>query len=635
MTQNQLTEIGFVVNQEDQGRQQIKTIKENLSEAKKVLEDCHLKQEKFCTAFHNLKERKKTLNSMKKQIGNDHSEVKRLEKLFSSKNSLVTADYKNLTTKRDQLIDEYKKMCETYKKILEEFLNQIVQWKREQQLAGNGHNLNKDQLPILQEICNSLSETIWPMRQQIKQVLGLKEKVPDSPVTLNDQDLLNNVHELLGLLLKETLIVEKQPPQVLKKNEKFESKIRLMAGSVLSNSASPKVMVTIISEEQASQLKYEKRDQLKSGSILNGTGRNMEHQIATKELSVTFPNLQLTSIERPENTVKETKKPVLDQKFALVFWTEFVIGEGELTFQIWTLSTPVVLISHDIQKPHALATVTWDNAFAKPIRRPFYVEDNVTWGQVSEALNMKWISACGGPLTKENLHYLACKAFRNNSLSQNMEEVNKLMISWSLFCKENLPNQSFTFWDWFLKSLVLTHGHMADLWKAGHIEGFISKEKAEAMLQDKLLGTFLLRFSDSVLGGITIAYARRHGFSVGMVAPFTTNNLKQRRMANIICDLPELTMRYPCVSKEELKEFATPTTPQPPGGYIPHVSVWRLNPQDKETDCFFSGEFDFQYNDDPVFFQDVEMDETSNMEMDEISNLDISTLLQMLPSTNL
>ena len=134
---------------------------------------------------------------------------------------------------------------------------------------------------------------------------------------------------------------------------------------------------------------------------------------------------------------------------------------------------------------------------------------------------MKWISACGGPLTKENLHYLACKAFRNNSLSQNMEEVNKLMISWSLFCKENLPNQSFTFWDWFLKSLVLTHGHMADLWKAGHIEGFISKEKAEAMLQDKLFGTFLLRFSDSVLGGITIAYARRHGCKYTFLYTYT------------------------------------------------------------------------------------------------------------------
>ena len=59
-----------------------------------------------------------------------------------------------------------------------------------------------------------MGETIWSMRQQIKQLLGLKEKVPDSPVTLNDQDLLNNVTELLRLLLVETFIVETQPPQV-------------------------------------------------------------------------------------------------------------------------------------------------------------------------------------------------------------------------------------------------------------------------------------------------------------------------------------------------------------------------------------------------------------------------------------
>ena len=73
-----------------------------------------------------------------------------MEKLYSSENDLVKADYLNLTTKRNQLTDQYKKMYETYKKIQEEFLNQVVQWKREQQLAGNGHNLNKDQLPILQ-----------------------------------------------------------------------------------------------------------------------------------------------------------------------------------------------------------------------------------------------------------------------------------------------------------------------------------------------------------------------------------------------------------------------------------------------------------------------------------------------------
>jgi signal transducer and activator of transcription 3 len=36
--------------------------------------------------------------------------------------------------------------------------------------------------------------------------------------------------------------------------------------------------------------------------------------------------------------------------------------------------------------------------------------------------------------------------------------------------------------------------------------GFISKERERAILSPKPPGTFLLRFSDSEIGGITIAY---------------------------------------------------------------------------------------------------------------------------------
>ena len=39
--------------------------------------------------------------------------------------------------------------------------------------------------------------------------------------------------------------------------------------------------------------------------------------------------------------------------------------------------------------------------------------------------------------------------------------------------------------------------------------GFISKPLAEQMLLEKHSGTFLLRFSDSELGGVTIAYVRQ------------------------------------------------------------------------------------------------------------------------------
>jgi len=39
--------------------------------------------------------------------------------------------------------------------------------------------------------------------------------------------------------------------------------------------------------------------------------------------------------------------------------------------------------------------------------------------------------------------------------------------------------------------------------------GFVNKHDAEAMLLQKQNGCFLLRFSDSELGGITIAYVRK------------------------------------------------------------------------------------------------------------------------------
>ena len=83
--------------------------------------------------------------------------------------------------------------------------------------------------------------------------------------------------------------------------------------------------------------------------------------------------------------------------------------------------------------------------------------------------------------------------------------------SWSLFCKEDLPGRDFTFWEWFLKILVLTQCHLASLWKEGLVKGCISKESAESMLKGKPAGTFLLRFSDSLLGGVRIAYAGQPG----------------------------------------------------------------------------------------------------------------------------
>ena len=121
-------------------------------------------------------------------------------------------------------------------------------------------------------------------------------------------------------------------------------------------------------------------------------------------------------------------------------------------------------------------------------------------------MSKKWNLVCGRPLSEENIYYLACKAFRTDNLEPtNFKEKS---LSWTRFGKEVLEGQKFSFWEWFHSMLVLTKQHLEDLWKKGYVMGFVGKMKAESLLNQQPPGTFLLRFSDSQLGGVSIAYLK-------------------------------------------------------------------------------------------------------------------------------
>lgn len=53
---------------------------------------------------------------------------------------------------------------------------------------------------------------------------------------------------------------------------------------------------------------------------------------------------------------------------------------------------------------------------------------------------------------------------------------------------------------------------MASLWRDGYIMGFVKRHEVESMLVEKPPGCFLLRFTDSEPGGITIAYTKKNDF---------------------------------------------------------------------------------------------------------------------------
>ncbi|XP_042900970.1 signal transducer and activator of transcription 5B isoform X2 [Parasteatoda tepidariorum] len=494
----------------------------------------------------------------------------------------IRAKIQELLRIRMTILDQYQKtfmeLSELQKRILD---TELIRWKRGQQLAGNGVPFENN-LDQIQEWCEALADIIWQNRHQIKQLENICGQVPmnaHGQVVVDNLIMLNTrITNLLSSLVTSTFIIEKQPPQVMKTNTRFTATVRLLVGSKLSvYMTPPQVRVTIISESQAIALL--KNDKVApgdaSGEILNNSG-TMEYHQGTRQLSVSFRNMQLRKIKRAE---KKGTESVMDEKFSLLFQSQFKVGGGELVFQVWTLSLPVVVIVHGNQEPHAWATVTWDNAFAEPGRVPFQVPEKVSWTEVAEVLSTKFKSATGRGLTEDNLQFLAAKVFRSSQFQDY-----SMMVTWSQFCKEPLPERGFTFWEWFYAIMKVTREHLRNLWNDGHIMGFVGRTRTEELLLKKCNGTFLIRFSDSELGGVTIAWVtdsqQREGQEILMVQPFTSRDFVIRSLADRIYDLKNLQFLYPDIHRDQaFGRYYTPYSEnQPPtvNGYVRPVLVTQI-----------------------------------------------------------
>ncbi|XP_029782908.1 signal transducer and activator of transcription 5A [Suricata suricatta] len=365
-----------------------------------------------------------------------------------------------------------------------------------------------------------------------------------------------------------TFIIEKQPPQVLKTQTKFAATVRLLVGGKLNvHMNPPQVKATIISEQQAkSLLKNENTRNECSGEILNNCCV-MEYHQATGTLSAHFRNMSLKRIKRADRRGAES---VTEEKFTVLFESQFSVGSNELVFQVKTLSLPVVVIVHGSQDHNATATVLWDNAFAEPGRVPFAVPDKVLWPQLCEALNMKFkaeVQSNRG-LTKENLVFLAQKLFNNSS--SHLEDYNGMSVSWSQFNRENLPGWNYTFWQWFDGVMEVLKKHHKPHWNDGAILGFVNKQQAHDLLINKPDGTFLLRFSDSEIGGITIAWKfDSPDRNLWNLKPFTTRDFSIRSLADRLGDLSYLIYVFPDRPKDEVfSKYYTPVLAKAVDGYV-------------------------------------------------------------------
>ncbi|XP_050360044.1 signal transducer and activator of transcription 5B isoform X1 [Nymphalis io] len=566
----------------------LQTVRQKVNMASEEIRSLQSNIESFSLQYHECLKNKGHINYLQQSgpMTNERRELEaclrvQIDEMERKLNALVA----QINQSQMELVDHMKENITNLRQLQSQVLDEeLIKWKREQQLSGNGVPMQSN-LNTIQEWCELLADLIWSTRQQVSNVARINSKTiaelrqPHLAEMLDDMS--KQVTSLLSTLVTSTFVIEKQPPQVMKTNTRFTATVRLLVGGQLNvHMTPPRVTVVIISEQQAQLLLKSEtqsgrgKQPVECGDILNNSGC-MEYQPTSRQLSVSFRNMQLRKIKRAE---KKGTESVMDEKLTLLFQSEFNVGGGELVFQVWTLSLPVVVIVHGNQEPHGWATVTWDNAFSSPGRVPFTVPDKVSWGQLAETLRIKFCSATGGDLSEDNLRFLAEKIFRT-SVPLNSMELNSMTVSWTQFCKDALPERNFTFWEWFYMVVKVTRDYLRTLWCDRLIMGFIQKKQAEEMLAKCPPGTFLLRFSDSELGGITIAWVGEAN-EVFSLQPFTSRDLMLRSLADRILDLAQLQFLYPNVAKDDVfsKYYTKPENEMLKNGYVKPVLVTTLPP---------------------------------------------------------
>uniref|UniRef100_A0A4W6ENT5 Signal transducer and activator of transcription 6, interleukin-4 induced n=1 Tax=Lates calcarifer TaxID=8187 RepID=A0A4W6ENT5_LATCA len=459
---------------------------------------------------------------------------------------LKVLDVQDIRQKMHQLQEELNWERQNYEGLQGDTHTHTIRlkaWRWEQHKAAIGHPFDENLNP-LQTWCEQLLGVNGKLRQEL---MLMVEPIPE---------LQERLGKLLQVLIQSSLVVEKQPPQVIKTQSKFSTTVRYLLGE----------KAQIINELQARNLSSVPGDNV--GELINNTAI-LEHNTASKSTCATFRNMSIKKIKRADRKGSES---VTEEKFALLFSTEITITGCDTPYRIQMISLPVVVIVHGSQDNNALATIIWDCAFSEPDRVPFVVPERVPWRMMYNTLNSKFTTEVQTQhnLDQYNQHFLAQKIFDKPDF---VDDFSSMMVSWAQFNKEVLPGRPFTFWQWFEGVMDLTKKHLKTYWSEGLIFGFIGKQHLHLILKDRPNGTFLLRFSDSEIGGITIAYVsatENGGQKIQNIQPFTKRDLEIRSLGDRIRDIGHITHLYPEFPKHEVfKKFYSEPQASPSGGYIP------------------------------------------------------------------
>uniref|UniRef100_A0A8C8IBA3 Signal transducer and activator of transcription n=1 Tax=Oncorhynchus tshawytscha TaxID=74940 RepID=A0A8C8IBA3_ONCTS len=434
----------------------------------------------------------------------------------------------NLDFKRKENLSKMSDVIKEIDALIVSQLNpELMEWKRRQQVNCIGGPLLTG-LDQLQNWFTLTAQSLFQMKRQLDKLgeLILKVTYESDPIPLQRPQMEEQVKYLIYHLIKSSFVVEKQPcmpthpqkPLIIKTGVQFTTKVRLL------------VKLPEVDYQLKVKTIFDKNRQF---FILTTTTKVMDVEESSNGcLSVEFRHLQLKEKKYVNGTkVNEGPVSVTEELHSLSFEAQFNI-QG-INIDLETCSFPLVVISNVSQLPGGWASVMWYNLLTdEPRNLGFFASpQRASWGQLSEVLSWQfstfWNTFHGG-------------------------------------ITENIHGKNFSFWMWLDSILELIKKHLLPIWNDNCIMGFVSKETERARLKDKEPGTFLLRFSESHLGGITFTWVEQSDSGEAKfisVEPYTKSRLSALPFADIIRDykviadgeVPEnpLKFLYPDIPKDE------------------------------------------------------------------------------------
>ncbi|XP_069662544.1 signal transducer and activator of transcription 2 isoform X1 [Haliaeetus albicilla] len=446
---------------------------------------------------------------------------------------------------------------------LRDFLQQeLGAWRERQQRACLGAPTDT-RLHLLETWFTELGQGLFQLLQLLRALGDLRQKVTyeRDPLKAETPLLERRLRELLSYLLQSAFVVEQQPsmpnaykrPLVLRTATKFSARARLL---VRLHDRNHRMEAKIHIDRDPPKIKgFRKFNILTSSSKTLLAGDSPQDGLVCDFQYLTLKEQKDSRSGKGSKGTGEGPLVVTEELHLITFTLAYAYCGLELELETSTL--PFVIISNNNQLSSAWASILWFNMLSSdPKEQQFFSAPPLApWPRLAEVLSWQFESVAERGLSKDHLLMLAEKLFGSKPSVEST-------LAWPKFSKDGASG--FSFWAWLDGILGLLQEHLKQLWKDGLILGFVSRKQEKKLLKGKRTGTFLIRFSESVLGGVTCTWVE-HPTSgppaFRAVVPYTTAELASLALPDIIRDyqllveenIPEnpLQFLYPDIARDE------------------------------------------------------------------------------------